>query len=307
MNEELSEILALPLDTVSKEYFETKTTSVLPGVEKKKKKLRPTLLRNFGVSRVSDLTPKKIKLFREVQSKTKALKRLRKKYVAKTQLSHFDKSVSLESDLQFLKLREGISPAAYQLLVSQLRCAKKNPRGRRWTVREKIMYLTILKRSPAAYRLLKQMIVLPCKRTLTSMLNAVPFKCGVDTKVLNVVQEIVASMNENDKYCCLLFDEMSLKENIQYSSSEDRILGYVDDGACRTGELANQAMVFMVRGLRKRWKQPIACFFTRSGMKGPALKQAIQQVLGACLAVGLKVVATVCDMGTNNVSALRGL
>jgi hypothetical protein len=63
------------------------------------------------------------------------------------------------------------------------------------------------------------------------------------------------------------------------------------------GNIANHALVFMVYGLCRKWKQPVAYYFTRGSTKA--------EVIDACHNAGLKVVAIVCDMGANNVKALK--
>jgi hypothetical protein len=48
----------------------------------------------------------------------------------------------------------------------------------------------------------------------------------------------------------------------------------------------------MIRGLRRKWKQPVAV-------------QYLRQILDTCQNAGLKFVATVCDMDGNNVNTLK--
>jgi hypothetical protein len=57
----------------------------------------------------------------------------------------------------------------------------------------------------------------------------------------------------------------------------------------------------MVCGLHRKWKQPVAYYLCLKSTKAEMLVQFLNEVLGACQNVGLHVVATVCDMGTNNV------
>ena len=69
--------------------------------------------------------------------------------------------------------------------------------------------------------------------------------------------------------------------------------------------MANHALLFMVRGLHRKWKQPVAYYLSRGSTKAAMLVQFLKEVLDACQNVGLHVVATVCDMGTNNVKAMK--
>ena len=70
------------------------------------------------------------------------------------------------------------------------------------------------------------------------------------------------------------------------------------------GQIVSQ---IMLRGLCKRWKQPVAYYLTRGSTKGDTLVDFLMEVLDACHNAGLVVVATLCDMGANNVKALKQL
>jgi hypothetical protein len=60
-------------------------------------------------------------------------------------------------------------------------------------------------------------------------------------------------MPEKDWYCCLLFDEMMIRENIRFIQKFDCIEGFEDLGSQgRTLTIANHALLFMVHGLD--WK-----------------------------------------------------
>ena len=74
----------------------------------------------------------------------------------------------------------------------------------------------------------------------------------------------------------------------------------------RTMEKRGLAFVqIMVRSLHRKWKQPVAYYFIRGSTKTDLLKRFLEEVLGAYQDAGLHVVATVCDMGANNVRALK--
>jgi hypothetical protein len=99
---------------------------------------------------------------------------------------------------------------------------------------------------------------------------------------------------------------MSITENVSFNQKLDCIEGYEDYGTERTCNFAN-APLFMVRGLHRKWKQPVAYYFIRGSTKAGLLMKFLKEVLGACQNAGLHIVATVCDMGANNVSALQML
>jgi hypothetical protein len=103
-----------------------------------------------------------------------------------------------------------------------------------------------------------------------------------------------------------MFDEMSIRENLRFSQKFDCIEGFEDLGSqgrrCNT---ANHALVFMVRGLRRKRKQPVAYYFSRGSTKAEMIVQILSEILEICQNAGLQVIATLCDMGANNVNALK--
>ena len=112
-------------------------------------------------------------------------------------------------------------------------------------------------------------------------------------------------MSEIDRYCCVLFDEISIRENVWFNQQFDCIEGYEVLGSQgRICNIENHAQLFMVRRLYRKWKQPVAYYLSRGSTKAEMLKEFLKEVLESCQNVGLNVVATVCDMGTNNFKAI---
>jgi len=99
---------------------------------------------------------------------------------------------------------------------------------------------------------------------------------------------------------------MSIRENVRFNQKFNCIEGFENlGGKGRTCKFANHALLFIVRGLHQKWKQPLAYYLSRGSTKAEMLVQFLKEVLGALQNVGLHVVATVCDMGTNNVKAMK--
>jgi hypothetical protein len=113
-------------------------------------------------------------------------------------------------------------------------------------------------------------------------------------------------MSEKYRYCYLLFDEMSIRENVRLNQKFDCIEGFEELGnRGRTFNIANCALIFMICGLHWKWKQPVAYYLSCGSTKAEMFMQFLNEVLGACQNVRLHAVATVCDMGTNSVKALK--
>lgn len=115
-----------------------------------------------------------------------------------------------------------------------------------------------------------------------------------------------------DRCCALLFDEIDIKQNVQYSEDADRVLGFEDYGDTVKNTMenkpANKALVFMLVGLSQKWKQPVAFYFSQNGCNSVMLKKCMFDVLNASqMYAGVDVVTTICDMGVSNVKCLKEL
>lgn len=205
---------------------------------------------------------------------------------------------------------------SFNLLINQIQMQHKKPRGRRWSIEDKAVALSIYKRSPKAYRLLQCFLCLPSRATMLSLLSSIPMNAGICNSIFEQLKKYAHQMDEDDRICVLIFDEMSLKQHLEYDTRNDVISGFEDFGTERRSKYSNMALAFLVQGIRKPWKQPVAFYLVNNKMESSkgktntsnyTLDYCITEVLTACMASGLNVVATICDMGTSNVSALHQL
>jgi len=99
---------------------------------------------------------------------------------------------------------------------------------------------------------------------------------------------------------------MSIRENVWFSQIFYCVEGFEDLGSQgRMCNFANHALVSLVHGLHQKWNHLVAYYLSCGSTKAERLVQFLNDVLGACQNVGLHVVATVCDMGTNSVKAIK--
>lgn len=128
---------------------------------------------------------------------------------------------------------------------------------------------------------------------------------GIYPAVISYLKKEGEKMSEKNKLCVAMFDEIALKKRLIYSASSDIVEGYVDFGMeeGRTGEMADHALVFMLQGLHKKFKQPIAHYFVKGTIS--TQKLVVKNVIKTVRDVGYTVVATVCDQGPTNVGALN--
>lgn len=107
------------------------------------------------------------------------------------------------------------------LTLSQFRETKQRNRGRRFTLKEKIVALSILKHSPKGYRFLSKIFILPSRQTLLKLLNMADINPGINKNIIQQIRKATENMKLEHKICVILFDEMSLKPNVTYNEKKD--------------------------------------------------------------------------------------
>lgn len=291
-----------PRQTESSEF----KTPPQRGGPKTQQKVRQALLTEIGATRMIQLTPRKVKLVTILQKTRKQLQALRRRY---TELQEGKRTLKATLQGDFIRqIETNISPAAARLFARQLACGKKSPKGRRFTTDDKIFALSLYKRGPKAYKLFQTMFAVPTPRTLISLLNRLPFPPGINESIFAHLREKVSNMDPSDRACALLFDEVSLSTGLHYSEKLDQIIGFEDYGDLgRENVVANHALVFMARGLHKKWKQPVAYYYCKDVTKTNRLKSLIVKVIESLQNVGLHVICTICDQGSTNRAALQNL
>lgn len=98
------------------------------------------------------------------------------------------------------------------------------------------------------------------------LVNKVPFDVGINNGVMNAISSSVTKLKRRDRVCYVTFDEIILRPALHHSRKDDFIRGFHDTGNKRYRQFADHAMVFMVRGIKKAWKQPVSYYFSDGGM-----------------------------------------
>ncbi|RZC05032.1 Tnp P element domain containing protein [Asbolus verrucosus] len=188
---------------------------------------------------------------RSVQSKLSKLRNL-----LNNERAHLTSLKNLYDDWRFEFIEQNLNEVTKEFINSQLRNAQRKPGGRRWTMQDKVFALSMYKRSPRLYRYLQAYFQLPSVKILKHLLSKVPFKCGMIKPVVENLKVQVESIDELDRCAVLLFDEVSLCKGFHYGCCKQKICGFED---C----YANHALVFIVRGIKRNYKQTVALFYKR--------------------------------------------
>jgi len=210
--------------------------------------------------------------------------------------------------LDFINLLKFPSENAKTLVKMQI--ARKKSSTKSWSQKEKQLALSIFYKSPSAYKFLyfSKQINLPCLTSIKRWIGNIKCLPGLNTALFKQLKTKVDSMSSQEKYCTLVFDEMKIKNFLEYNKYLDLVEGYEDLGSKgRTNKFAGQAMVFMIRGLYSSWKLPIAYFLPSTSVKHIMLADLITEVLERLFQCGLVVKAIICDQGASNVAAFKDL
>ncbi|RVE45431.1 hypothetical protein evm_009949 [Chilo suppressalis] len=201
-------------------------------------------------------------------------------------------------------LKNKLSPLPETFVKMQFTQAKKSKGGRRFTLEQKILPLSLYKSSPRAYKVLSEICILPKRSTLQNLLKKICLKPGINDIIFENLKKRVRKMPASHKYCLIMFDEMAI--NAHLDLIDDKILGFVDDGISRKPQLADHVLVFMVRGVIKKYKQPLQYTFCTGSTKA-VCSNMLKTIFNKVQSCGLKVVATVCDQGATNMAAINSL
>lgn len=215
--------------------------------------------------------------------------------------------MKLSENKTFQKALGKFSSPASIFTKLQFREAGKHKLGCRFTKEEKILSLALYKQGPRAYRWLKKFFVLPSPLTLSRMISTASLRPGINENLFRQLQKRVQKMNEMERICILLFDEIALSPHFDYNRRKDYVTGFVNDGRNTEDKIADHALVFMVRGVHKNYKQPLAYTFCSSTTPAVQLATLIKNLIRHMRNIGLNVIATVCDQGATNVSAINSL
>lgn len=256
-----------------------------------------------GVHNSKRLTPNCKSLYKEGLLLNKRLRQERKKCLSfKSRLSAAEKL----SEKYFSSNVANRMTAAGAIFTNlQLRETNRKERGRRFTLQEKLLSLSLYKQSAKTYRILSKLFTLPGRRTLSNLLSKVPVGTGIDNILMKVLKKNVSKLSDRQKHCFIMFDEISLQASLNYDNKAGFIAGFEDNGTSRTQKFADHALVFMIRGVVKKYKQPISYTFCKSTTNSHDLASQLKNVVRAVHSTGLRVVGTVCDQGATNTAAIN--
>ena len=187
--------------------------------------------------------------------------------------------------------------------------------GQRWRPMMRRFALHLYLRSSVAYWALKEssVIKLPSERTLRDYSKIFHPNAGFRLKVFAELKEQASNLCGVEKYVTLMFDELSVQDDLVFNRITDQLVGFFNLGdeenklfwkeaSCN---IAAHALVFMVRGIASRLKFSLGYFETTTATSS-MLYPLVWRAIGLCERyAGLKVIAVVSDKATSNQKLYR--
>ncbi|XP_055525417.1 uncharacterized protein LOC129718563 [Wyeomyia smithii] len=145
------------------------------------------------------------------------------------------------------------------------------PKKRRYNQHAKKFALSTYLCGPRVYRMiqLSKVLCLPSKRTIKRWTQAVKMRPGLNQIILQRMKSEVECWSRLERIVVIAIDGMKIKSSLSYSAKNDFCYGFPDSGYERKVEknnpqqLASEAVVVMVRGLYKKFKQGLGYFLTQ--------------------------------------------
>lgn len=149
-----------------------------------------------------------------------------------------------------------------QIFMNMQWQAKKKPKGRRFTIEEKFLSLSLFKKSPKAYGNFYKYFTLPSIKAMKRLLSQIRLTPGINEIIFEKIKKTMSDKEVPDRLCSLIFDEISINPQIFYAVHKDQLEGFTTSDSKNV--FADHVLVFMVKGVKNNFKQPIAYYFTNS-------------------------------------------
>lgn len=162
--------------------------------------------------------------------------------------------------------------------------------------------LTLSFLSPRAYEFVRKFFDdhLPSKSTIrawyaNSDLHSRP---GINSTSLKIISSFVDEKKNEGKelVACLCFDEMSIRQHLQWCHSSKIMLGIatINNENESDDNLAKQVIVYMLSGLNMRFKIPVAYHFI-SSLNGKQRMELLQEVIGELENINVRIANVAFD------------
>lgn len=147
---------------------------------------------------------------------------------------------------------------------------------------------------------------LPCTRSIYNYFPIKQLQPGFSFKLREKLHQLTKKMTKKDKQAVLVFDEITIRRDLDYNEALDLIDGFKHlSNSEREALIGKQICVFMLRGLYTNWKYVLNYFVSDTAIDGDDIHKIIKKNVIICKRMGIRVRAVCGDQGSNNRKAYR--
>jgi hypothetical protein len=157
--------------------------------------------------------------------------------------------------------------------------------------------------------------LLPSVRALQSYVQFIQFESGMLQEMWDLTEAAAETMNDYERECCVVLDEIAIKPGERFDPSSQRWVGKCTLPS-HSGT-SKKALVIMLAGLTRRWKIVVAYYLTSqvaeedkkkkntTSETGKVMADILTEVLVRLEKVGLRACSITSDMGPDNLAWWR--
>ena len=162
---------------------------------------------------------------------------------------------------------------------------------------------------PTAYEILRQIGYPFASSDAISKRLDLDFRPGVLECNFKLLKAKANKKPEEYKECCLVMDELKIQPKFEYDYSTKSLSGYVTVPRAANSkkvvqgdddEVAQDGLVYMLVGLKERWKVVIGYDFTSGSFHGQVVAGRIRKIIEIAHMIELDVLMLLSDMGPCN-------
>ena len=156
---------------------------------------------------------------------------------------------------------------------------------------------------------------LPCVSTINRHMAKIYFRAGQNNDIMKLLSLKVQTMSEKDRLICVIIDEMSIQQKLEYSYTTGEMVGYPTvpphpnlvkerkkKGIDQSKILASHVFNVMIQGLFLRFVNLVDFLFTDRSWCPKFIAKRLYTVFGQLKEIGLTTMCLTMDQGKNNIS-----
>lgn len=166
--------------------------------------------------------------------------------------------------------------------------------------------------SPKGYNFIRQkkLLTLPSSMTLKRYIGPFTGEYGITSLIRDRLKEESSNLNDYEKFCSLVIDEMAIQQNLTYDMKCDTFFGLKTNNENEENrnqgppQLANKLLCFLINGLSTSYRIPCGYYFPKQ-LIGKDLFRLTNEVLTEVEKCGFVIIRIVADNHKVNTAMFR--